>query len=103
MGEALIPLIGIVATVLLNAAGYLVAWGVLQGTVKALGERVTALEAEVAAVTDLKLQVVRVETRLDALVEQIKDLNASIRWMRSVPEYEPPPLPSGAVGARRAR
>lgn len=89
MSPAWVAAVGLAVTVLLNVAGFLVAWGLLQGTVKALGDRVIALESEIAAVTELKLQVVKVETRLDALVEQLKDLNASIRWMRSVPDYEP--------------
>ena len=34
------------------------------------------------SVTDLKLDVARLETRLDALIEHVRDLTASIRWMR---------------------
>ncbi|HZZ89946.1 MAG TPA: terminase family protein [Caulobacteraceae bacterium] len=37
---------------------------------------------ELKTVTDLKLDVARMETRLDALIEHVRDLTASIRWMR---------------------
>ena len=88
-----IAIIGIVVTVLLNAAGYLVAWGVLQGTVRALSDRVKVVEGELAALKSLELQVTKIETKLEGLLEQFKDLNASIRWMREPAPYEGQPQP----------
>lgn len=49
-------------------------------------QRVKALEAEIGALKALDSRMARVETRLDGLFEQFRELNASIRWMR-----EPPP------------
>ncbi len=98
-----IAMLGMAVTLLLNLAGYLVAWGVLKGTVKSLGDRVGSLEDDSGAAADLRVQVARVETRLDALLEQFRDLNAAIRWMRAdTPALEPGPLP-GVAGPRRGR
>ncbi|HZZ87333.1 MAG TPA: hypothetical protein VFE13_03270 [Caulobacteraceae bacterium] len=54
----------------------------LKDDFSALAARVTALEGALKTVTDLKLDVARMETRLDALIEHVRDLTASIRWMR---------------------
>jgi len=101
-GSAWIPVAGMAVTLLLNLAGYLVAWGVLKGTVKTLTDRVATLEGEAGAVAELRVQIARVETRLDGLLEQFRDLNSAIRWMRAdtVPPLDPGPLP-GVVGSRR--
>jgi hypothetical protein len=89
---------GAVMTVLVNAAGCLVAWGVLKGTVRALERRVEALEAELGTVTGLKVAVAEVKTTLAFLLEQFRDLNASIRWMR---EPAAPAPPRGVAGPPR--
>jgi hypothetical protein len=47
-----------------------------------LTHRVKAVEREIEPLKALSNQVTRVETRLDALVDQFKDLNAAIRWRR---------------------
>jgi len=61
-----------------------VAWG-------ALHQRVRSLEGEMAGLKDLDSRMARVETRIDGLYEQMKELNASIRWMRPPAEtYRPP-------------
>lgn len=83
--------LGMALTLLLNLAGYLVAWGVLKGTVKTLADRVATLEGEAGAVGELRVQIARVETRLDGLLEQFRDLNSAIRWMRA--DVVPPPEP----------
>jgi len=83
---AWIALAGVVVSVLLNVSGYLIAWGVMKGTVAALAARVGGLERDMKAVGELKLDVARLETRLDALIEHVRDLAASIRWMREPPE-----------------
>jgi len=83
---AWIALAGAVATAGINLGGYLIAWGVMKGTVVALSARVSALEGELRALDELKLDVARLETRLDTLIEQVRDLNASLRWMRDPPD-----------------
>ena len=60
----------------------------MKGTVVALGGRVSALEGELRALDELKLDVARLQTRLDTLIEQVRDLNAAIRWMRE-PDFRP--------------
>lgn len=93
---------GMGLTLLLNLAGYLVAWGVLKGTVKTLSDRVAVLEGEAGAVGELRVQIARVETRLDGLLEQFRDLNSAIRWMRADAPgaFEAGPSP-GTTGSRR--
>ena len=97
-----LTLLAIAATLLLNLAGYLVAWGALKNTVKTLTDRVAGLEGEAGSVGELRVQIAKIETRLDGLLEQFRDLNSAIRWMRSdtAPPLEPGPLP-GVGGPRR--
>ena len=54
----------------------------MKGQVAALAARVAALEGQMRALEELKLDVARLQTRLDTLIEQVRDLNAAIRWMR---------------------
>ncbi len=95
---AWISLAGAIATAGINLGGYFIAWGAMKATVAALTGRVAALEGELRALDELKLDVARLETRLDALIEQVRDLNASIRWMRepAEPRGARPALPRGA-------
>ena len=95
---AWIALAGAIATAGINLGGYFIAWGAMKATVVALTARVAALEGELRALDELKLDVARLETRLDALIEHVRDLNASIRWMRDPPEPRPvrPISPRGA-------
>ncbi len=86
-----IAVAGVAVVAGVNLGGYLVAWGALKGQVAALGARVGALEGQMRALEELKLDVARLQTRLDTLIDQIRDLNAAIRWMR-----EPPSEPSRA-------
>lgn len=83
---AWIALAGAVATAGINLGGYFIAWGVMKATVVALTSRVAVLEGELRALDELKVDVARLETRLDALIEHVRDLNASIRWMRDPAE-----------------
>lgn len=83
-----IAVVGVGVTVLVNLIGYAVAWGILKTTVGTLKEEVEDLRDKVDALSDLHLKVVKIETRLDALLEQFKDLNASIRWMREPAAYD---------------
>lgn len=73
LGQLLLALVA----VLLSGG---VAWG-------GLVQRVRALEAEVASLKDMDVRLARVETKLDALVEQLRDLAASVRWMRDPAPY----------------
>jgi hydrogenase maturation factor len=92
-----ISLAGVLTAAGVNVGGYLVAWGAMKGQVGALGIRVAALEGQLRALEELKLDVARLQTRLDTLIDQVRDLNAAIRWMRDPGEGRPrrgaPPLP----------
>lgn len=77
------------AALAFNALILAIGYGVMKGTVAALENRVKALEAEIGTLNELKVTVAEVKTSLGFLVEQFKDLNASIRWMR-----EPAPTAS---------
>lgn len=87
------------ATLFLNCAALFIGYGALKGTVESLGKRVEALEVEIGALTELKVAVAEVKTSLGFLLEQFKDLNASVRWMRAPAAEEPPPI----KGVTRAR
>jgi hypothetical protein len=91
-----ISLIGALTTFAANAAGYLVGWGVMRATLGSQGERIKALEGELSALSDLKVEVAKIATRQDMLIEQFRDLNASIRWIRE-------PLDGAVVGTPRSR
>lgn len=73
-----------------NLAGLLVWGGVTH-------QRIKTLEREVDGMSGMDSRLARVEARLDGLYEQFKELNASIRWMRSP---EPPPRPRRRVTER---
>ncbi len=89
---AWIALAGAVGTLAVNAGTYLIAWGALRSTVAALALRVSALENEIDALTQLKVDVAEVKTSLGFMLEQLKDLNAAIRWMREPAAGRPPRL-----------
>jgi hypothetical protein len=87
-----IALIGLGIAAGVNLGGYLVAWGAMKGQVAALGARVGALEGQMRALEELKLDVARLQTRLDTLIDQVRDLNAAIRWMQGRPSEARPEL-----------
>jgi len=73
---------GLMFTAVIQALG-LVIWGAR------LTQRVKTLEEEVEPLKAMSIQVAKMEVKLDGLLEQFKDLNASIRWMRQpAPDYE---------------
>ena len=74
----------------INAATLLIGHGVLRGTVVALQRRVDTLESEMGALSELKVTVAEVKTSIGFLLEQFKDLNAAIRWMREPAACDPP-------------
>lgn len=53
-----------------------------------LTQRVKALEEEIAPLTAMSIQVAKMEVKLDGLLEQVRDLNANLRWLRQPAEYE---------------
>ena len=85
---AVIAICGIIITILLNAAGYLIAYGMLRATVGALSERVKSLETEMKAMGEIKVHVAELRTGFTFMMEQFKELNASIRWMRGPSDFE---------------
>lgn len=76
-------------SLVLNLLTLAIGYGVLRGTVQALGKRVEALEVEIGALTELRIQVGKIGERQDIWIEQLKELNASVRWMREPAPAEP--------------
>ncbi|HZL00463.1 MAG TPA: hypothetical protein VFC47_11250 [Caulobacteraceae bacterium] len=72
----------VLVAVAIQFAGLLI-WGAT------LTNRVKQLEADMAPLRTLSTTVARIETRMDGLVEQLRDLNASIRWMRDPAPFAP--------------
>ncbi|HEY3697046.1 hypothetical protein [Phenylobacterium sp.] len=68
--------IGLISGLVIQAAGLLI-WGAR------LAQRVKTLEAEVEPLKQLAIQFARMEVKLDGLLEQFKDMNASMRWLRA--------------------
>jgi hypothetical protein len=87
---------------MLNTATLLIGYGATRGAVRALEGRVATLEAELNALAELKVTVAEVKTTIGFVLEQIKDLNASIRWLRQPAEYNGPEA-SGAIGSVRRK
>lgn len=80
--------IGSIMLVLVQAVG-LVIWGAR------LTQRVGTLEEEVEPLKAMNIQVAKMEVKLDGLLEQFKDLNANLRWMRQPAEYDHLGRPGG--------
>lgn len=85
-------------TLVFNGIALAIGYGVLKGTVAALSARVTALEGEMGAITDLKVAVGKIESKQDAMFEQLRDLAASVRWMREPAAPEAPPRRTRRTG-----
>ena len=62
---------------------WLVVWGAR------LTQRVVTLEKDIGPLKDLATQVARIAERQDMWIEQLKDLNAAIRWMREPADFGP--------------
>lgn len=60
----------------------------LEGRVNDAHTLCAELGKKLDALQDMDVRVARIETRIDGLFEQFKDLNASLRWMRNPAEYE---------------
>lgn len=129
---AFIAIIGVVVTIAIAAAGYLIQWGIFKAKIeglegrnqslsdridaidssttqridaavlasnarieaiaRALGDRCGLIEAEINKLGDLRTQVGKIETGMGFMLEQMKDMNASIRWMRqpATPDHQLP-------------
>jgi len=100
-----IALAGVALAAGVNLGGYLVAWGAMRGQVAALTLRIGALEGQMRALDELKLDVARLQTRLDTLIDQVRELNAALRWRREpAAELRPEPqLSQAAPPAARGR
>jgi hypothetical protein len=73
---ALAAIVGLILALAAQAAG-LVIWGAR------LTQRVKALEQEIEPLKQLPVQFARIDVKLDGLLEQFKDMNASMRWLRT--------------------
>jgi hypothetical protein len=67
---------------MVQVAGLLI-WGA------SLTQRVRRLEEELAPLKRLPERFARIEVRLDGMAESLRDLNASIRWMREPVDAAP--------------
>lgn len=66
---------GLILAAVVQAVGIII-WGAT------LTQRVKQLEEVVGPLKAMPEKVARIEERLDSLLDQFRDLNASIRWMR---------------------
>ena len=71
---------GLVLAALVQFAGILI-WGAN------LTARVKVIESEIEPLKTLSIQFARLETKMDVVRDQLKDLNASIRWMREPAQF----------------
>lgn len=88
------PMIGVALASSLQLAGLLI-WGAT------LNQRVKTLEEDAKPTRQLSEAVFRLEERLNALVDQFRNLNDSVRWMRDPAEAPPPGPGRRARGQRR--
>lgn len=102
--EAWVGLVAVVVTLILAGVGQAVSYGMLRGsfraTIDALAARVSALEGEMSALAELKVTVAEVKTTMTFMLEQFKELNSAIRWMREPGGHEPPAPPPAAPRRR---
>lgn len=81
MDGSTIALVALGLTAFVQIAGLLI-WGA------SLTQRVKTLEAEIEPLKALPERFARIEARLDGMFEQLRDLNANLRWLREPPaEY----------------
>lgn len=67
-------------TALVQLGGLLI-WGA------GLTHRVKSLEEDIKALKALPVDVAKLQVTANAVMDQLRDLNASIRWMREPAEY----------------
>ena len=83
MIPTLAPTLGAFALAALFQIGGVLVWGAM------LTNRVRTLEREIEPLKSLAVQVARMDARLEVLVEQFRELNASVRWMRAPTPPQP--------------
>jgi cell division protein FtsB len=83
MSPQITPAIAALALSALVQVAAILIWGA------SLTQRVRRLEDEIRPLRALPEKLARLEVRLDALFEQMRDLNASLRWMRDPAERAP--------------
>jgi hypothetical protein len=69
-------ILGLILALSVQVAGVVI-WGAR------LSQRVKSLEQDVEPLKQLPIQFARMEVKLDGLLEQFKDMNASMRWLRT--------------------
>jgi hypothetical protein len=87
MTDAVVAFWALVLALAVQAGGLLI-WGA------SLTQRVRRLEDEVKPLKLMPEKIAVVTERMDSLIEQFRDLNAAIRWMRD-------PAPDTAPNLRR--
>lgn len=110
--SAVLSLSGIAVTLLLAAAGYLVQWGIFKAKIEAADAKNVALsdrldtveksfhdrclhiEKELNQIGELRTSIGKIETGMSFILEQMKDMNASIRWLRQPAISNQPPDPA---------
>jgi hypothetical protein len=75
MTDPLVSSGALIFAVVVQAAAILI-WGA------SLTQRVRRLEDEVRPLKAMPEKIARIEERMDSLIDQFRDLNAAIRWMR---------------------
>lgn len=75
---AWIAVAGLLVTILLNIAGHLVAWGALKSVVQSLDRRVVALEKEIALVSDIRVDIGVVKTKIDGIEGVLKEIKQEV-------------------------
>lgn len=86
--------------IMANLTVIAIAWGTHRADMRNLRKDHEVLVDRVNKLSDLKLKVERIDTRQDMLIENIKDLKASIRWMsvRGLPIHPDGELEQGVGG-----
>jgi hypothetical protein len=87
MTDAIVAFGALVLGLTVQAGGLLI-WGA------SLSQRVKRLEDEVKPLKLMPEKIAVVTERMDSLIEQFRDLNAAIRWMRD-------PAPDAVFTSRR--
>lgn len=105
----IVSITGLLIVVFFNVAGYLIQYGALKARIDGLKEsnaglakRIDSLEHEMGQLGDLKTSVGKIETAQHFIIEQLKDLNASLRWATKVADAGDAP-PSKPSRPRRSR
>ena len=74
-----LPIIISFGALALNAASMFIGYGVLKSTVKTIDDRVRSLEAEIKAITDIKIAVAEIKVGVAYITKRMDDMPASLR------------------------